>query len=306
MKRVIVLLLSHIYMNCAFFIPYGILKLSCQDSALLIDRIVVKPDGTQSTHTGKIIARSLENQILDLKQKSNDKINDLVYNEVAPKHSNVNERSFVYLKQKHRTPIINLVHGTNDGLTKSNAEQLATMKEYFHDFTKKLAQYPIEKYLQDYSIFNQDPNETVTRRFSKLKLGNPRKDYRKDNMNDIDPNLYEKLKIVEFLKPPLLRYEHNSETKRNEISQTTQHTSLERYDTHVYPTRSNQHLHINNNLKGTIYVKPRENETLCSHIYHSHIKECVQRIFGKNVNQSAFNILTKCLRELCLREYKNK
>ncbi|XP_053613867.1 uncharacterized protein LOC128677211 [Plodia interpunctella] len=306
MKSLIILFLTYFSIACGFFVPAGLLKLSCQDNAYIIDGIVDKSEG-MSTHTGNIHTRSLNTQLTeklanDLKSKK-DSINDLVLKDVTPGQSNVNERSFVYLKQKHRTPIINVVHGAHDGLGKSHQKGL---DDYNQEFIKKPFQSYIEKFLKESSFFNQISNAVIDTKSKHNKL-HANQIYpgsaRKDSGNDLDKNIYDKLKIVELLKAPLLRCEHKNENRRSELY-TDRNGYQPPYGNNngiaypVHPTRHYQHFPVNNNQRVNSYGRPEEKETLCSHIYQSHVKDCVHRMFGKDANENTLKVLTKCIKEM--------
>lgn len=130
-----------------------------------------------------------------------------IYDQPTAKHNNVNERSFIYINQKYKTPVLNQLYNSQDLLKETYKSVVANIED-------SRSKYPLYQESRK-GYFAPNMQQKQNRQGSYFppvhhKPNKPHKTIISENKKEFDINqigkkVEEQHEYLELLKPPLLR-----------------------------------------------------------------------------------------------------
>lgn len=216
-----------------FYFLCFILQLIDDNHALLADNNGKESEeargATLQEDTGFIVLPFRTNSEKKINLETNDnRIKDKeLYEQDTTKHNNVNERSFIYINQKFKTPVVNQLYSSHDLLREAFKSLVSNVDNtnYNQNPPKETPGYSVAKPNREYFEANIARSETKQLYFppsdqyhqvtNKESLSENKVNFTpKRPLNKVTD---EQREYVELLKPPLLRPVLISDKKENRL-----------------------------------------------------------------------------------------
>ncbi|XP_028176214.1 uncharacterized protein LOC114364308 [Ostrinia furnacalis] len=232
MRNAFVVLVSLcIGLASGFIVPSGVLELIDDNHAILADNNGKESEeakrATLQEDTGFIVLpfRTHNEKKIDLETNRNRIKDNELYDQDTTKHNNVNERSFIYINQKFKTPVVNQLYTSQDLIRETYKSLIPNGDDYVQYPVKHTSAFNIPKPKNEYFEANIGRVETNNLYFP------PASDYQETNKELTNENKHdfgmpksrplnkvtdEQREYVELLKPPLLRPVHTSEKENQQ------------------------------------------------------------------------------------------